>query len=92
MLPWLFGILVLLNAVLFYGGYQREVAREPVAPPVSEAVETIRLMSEVRAEAEGPGGQDVDALKQPPAVSAGRRGAATRAEQPDSVLQALSPE
>jgi hypothetical protein len=48
MLPWLFAVLLLLNAALFYWGYQRETSREPVPPPLPEGVEEIRLLSEAR--------------------------------------------
>lgn len=47
MLPWLFAVLLVLNVVLFYWGYQRQQSQEPVVPPLPEGAETIRLLSEV---------------------------------------------
>ena len=53
MLPWLFGVLLVLNLGLFYLGYQRERAADPEPPPLPEGRYEIRLLSEV----ENPGAE-----------------------------------
>lgn len=47
MLPWLFGVLFLLNAALFYWGNARERSYEPVPPELPQAPYRIQLLSEV---------------------------------------------
>ncbi len=47
MLPWLFGVLLVLNLGLFYVGYQRERAADPEPPPLPEGRYEIQLLSEV---------------------------------------------
>lgn len=47
MLPWLFVVLVLLNAGLFFWGYEREKSKEPPPTPVPEGRYEIRLIGEV---------------------------------------------
>lgn len=47
MLPWLFVVLVLLNAGLFFWGYQREKSLEPPSTPVPEGQYEIRLIGAV---------------------------------------------
>jgi hypothetical protein len=53
MLPWLFAVLLLLNLVFFYIGYQRELTQEPALPPFPAEVEEIRLLSEVDHQSAG---------------------------------------
>jgi hypothetical protein len=48
MLPWLFAVLVLLNAGIFLLGYQREKAMEPPRTPVPEGSFQIRLLAEAQ--------------------------------------------
>lgn len=50
MLPWVFAILVLLNAGLFIWGYQREKSLEPLPVPVPEGSYEIRLLGEPQKE------------------------------------------
>jgi len=47
MLPWLFVVLVLLNAGLFFWGYQREKSLEPPSTPVPQGRYEIRLLGEI---------------------------------------------
>jgi hypothetical protein len=47
MLPWLFAVLLALNAALFYWGFQREQSREPKLPELPELEYEIRLLSEI---------------------------------------------
>ena len=49
MLPWIFGVLILLNAALFYWGHQREATLEPPPAPVPEARYQIRLLAEMES-------------------------------------------
>jgi len=46
MLPWLFAVLFLLNAALFYWSYALERSREPVPPALSSSAYRIQLFSE----------------------------------------------
>lgn len=50
MLPWLFVVLVFLNAGLFFWGYQREKSLEPPPTPVPEGRYEIRLIGEAPAD------------------------------------------
>ena len=57
MLPWIFIVLVLLNAGLFLWGYQREKALEPPLTPIPEGRHEIRLLAEA---SKGPQGDAAD--------------------------------
>jgi len=46
MLPWLFGVLLVLNLALFWWGRQHEIPIEPELPPVAEAPYQIRLLDQ----------------------------------------------
>jgi hypothetical protein len=46
MLPWLFGVLLVINLVLFYWGYQQKQSLEPELPPLPQGRYEIRLLSE----------------------------------------------
>lgn len=50
MLPWLFGVLLVLNVALFYLGHQREKSLEPELTPVSKGQYEIFLLSERASE------------------------------------------
>lgn len=52
MLSWLFAVLALLNAGLFFWGYQREKSLEPPPMPVPEGRYEIRLIGEVTEESQ----------------------------------------
>jgi hypothetical protein len=75
MLPWLFAVLLLLNAAFFYWGYQRETAREPVPPPLPEGVEEIRLLSEVRTPGQDTAAPVASGVDGSPAAGQVERGA-----------------
>ena len=62
MLPWIFAILVLLNAGFFLWGYQREKSLEPPQTPVPEGSYEIRLVDELR-EAPRPSDEDRKEVK-----------------------------
>jgi len=47
MLPWLFVVLLVLNAVLFYWGYERERSQEPAQLALPQTTYQIQLLSEV---------------------------------------------
>jgi hypothetical protein len=59
MLPWLFAVLLVLNAALFFWGYQRERSREPVPPELPQTEYSISLLSEVPS-----GGASEERLRQ----------------------------
>ncbi len=46
MLPWLFGVLLVLNLALFWWGRQHQIPIEPELPPVAEAPYQIRLLDQ----------------------------------------------
>lgn len=58
MLPWLFAVLVVLNAGLFIWGYNREKSLEPPPTPVPEGSYEIKLLEEEREEPQGPVAKD----------------------------------
>ncbi len=61
MLPWLFGVLLVLNLGLFYLGYQRERAANPEPPPLPEGRYEIQLLSELEnPEPELPGNEGAE--------------------------------
>jgi hypothetical protein len=98
MLPWLFAVLLALNAALFYWGYQRELSRAPVPPELPKAEYSISLLPEVRSGGtyEKAAGQRMD---QPPAPtrklvqSEGKPGSAgpPREVEPDGGVAGTEP-
>lgn len=51
MLPWIFGVLVLLNLAVFLWGQQRETPPEPHLTPVPAGRYEIRLRAEAEEDA-----------------------------------------
>lgn len=52
MLPWLFGVLLVLNAALFYWGYQREQSQEPSPPALPQTTYDVRLAPQAQSPGE----------------------------------------
>jgi hypothetical protein len=89
MLPWLFGVLLVLNLALFWLGQQYEVPIEPPLPPVPEAPYKIQLLSKGL----GPGVPPASAAAtaEAPAVDSPPRPGADPATDPVATGQSGQP-
>lgn len=87
MLPWLFAVLVLLNAGIFLFGYQREKALEPPRTPVPEGSFQIRLLAEAQEEPQRGAGDSGDSRPDNAAVFGVAAEESSTAESPQSGTQ-----